>query len=327
MLVAGLEPWAVFASLWLALAIDAAIGDPPALYRRIPHPVVWFGRAINFADRRFNRDPDARRNGILALSALAIAGGAAGYAIERVVSETSVRILLIGALTSVFIAQRSLYQHVLAVADALDGGGIEPGRAAVGRIVGRDPASLDEAGIARAAIESCAESLSDGIVAPALWFLVFGLPGLIVFKIVSTADSMIGHLTPKHRSFGWAAARSDDLLNRPTSRLTAGLLVVAALGLGATRFSASFAAVRRDAHHHTSRNAGWPEAAMAGALGVRLAGPRRYDGHVVGGAWMGEGRMSASSADVRASVRLAIAANAIFAGFVAVTAYVLAFAI
>jgi adenosylcobinamide-phosphate synthase len=200
-------------------------------------------------------------------------------------------------------AQRSLLAHVRAVADALDAGGLAAGRRAVAHIVGRDPEQLDEAGVVRAAIESLAENFSDGVVAPGLWGAVAGLPGMVAYKAVNTADSMIGHRTPRHEAFGWASARLDDLVNLPASRLAA-LLVLIAAALGGADPAGAWQAVRRDARRHRSPNAGWPEAAMAGALGLRLAGPRIYAGVRVEDAWMGDGRAAATPSDLRRALRL-----------------------
>ena len=208
-----------------------------------------------------------------------------------------------GVLASSLLAQRSLDSHVLDVARGLETGGVAGGRAAVAHIVGREVGALDEAGVCRAAIESLAENFSDGVVAPLFWMVVAGLPGALAYKAVNTADSMIGHRTPRHEAFGWAAARCDDLVNLPASRLSVVWLVAAAALLGQSP-AAALATVRRDARHHRSPNAGWPEAAMAGALGIRLSGPRVYDGVPVEERWVGEGRAALSARDIRAALRL-----------------------
>ena len=288
--------------LFLALLLDAAVGDPPLLWRILPHPVVLVGRLIAFFDRRLNRAERgawARRlRGIFTVlavvAAAAVAGGILAEAAARLRVGPAIEILAMAAL----IAQRSLYDHVLAVGLALDRGGVEAGRQAVSHIVGRSPEALDEHGVARAAVESLAENFSDGVVAPVFWTLLFGLPGLCVYKAVNTMDSMIGHRTPQYRAFGWAAARLDDLLNLVPARL-AGLLVVAgaAVSPGAAPWPA-FVTMLRDARKHRSPNAGWPEAAMAGALGIALCGPRRYPGLVVDAAWIGDGRARANAGDV-----------------------------
>ena len=211
--------------------------------------------------------------------------------------------------------------HVEAVADALEWDGLEGGRKAVSMIVGRDPENLDEAGVSRAAIESLSENFSDGVVAPAFWLAVAGLPGAAVYKAVNTADSMIGHRTPRHEAFGWASARFDDLINLPASRLTALLIVGAAWSLEDADADASWRAVRRDARKHRSPNAGWPEAAMAGALGLALAGPRSYGGVLVEDALMGEGgRREASAADIRRALRIYRRADALLIALVGLVA-------
>ena len=202
-----------------------------------------------------------------------------------------------GLLGSSLLAQRSLAAHVRAVATGLRRG-LAEGREAVSHIVGRDPASLDAAAVARAAIESLAENFADGVVAPVVWGLLLGLPGLALYKAVNTADSMIGHRTARHERFGWAAARLDDVVNLPASRLGALWIVLAAALVPGADAGGAWRAVWRDAGGHRSPNAGWPEAAMAGALGLRLAGPRVYGGVSVADAWMGDGRAGATAADV-----------------------------
>lgn len=207
---------------------------------------------------------------------------------------------LVAVMAAALPAQRSLWTHVDAVLRGLESSGLEGGRRAVAHIVGRDPERLDEAGVVRAAIESLAENFSDGVVAPVFWGAVAGLAGMAGYKAANTADSMIGHRTPRYEAFGWASARFDDLVNLPASRLSALLLIVAAALCGADPAGA-WRAVWRDAGRHRSPNAGWPEAAMAGALGIRLAGPRVYAGVTVEDAWMGDGR-----AAVRADLQLAL---------------------
>jgi adenosylcobinamide-phosphate synthase len=224
--------------------------------------------------------------------------------------------LVEGLLMSTLLAQRSLVEHVRAVADAL-ALGLAPARAAVAKLVGRDPESLDRHGVARAALESLAENLSDGVVAPLFWGALLGLPGMLAYKAVNTLDSMVGHLSDRHRDLGWASARLDDLVNLVPARLSALLLVVAALGRGPVAAARAFRACRRDAPRHRSPNAGWPEAALAGALGLRLAGPRRYSGRMVDDAWMGDGSADASAADIRTGIGLVWIAWAIAVGLTA----------
>lgn len=295
--------------LCLALVIEAALGYPAPVYTAIGHPVTWIGRLIGALDQRLNRDGETfeqrRRAGVLALLLLLAATLAAAAAIAfacRLLGPWGVIPLALCA--SSLIAQRSLFEHVERVAAALEKGGLGAGRTAVSMIVGRNPESLDEAGVSRAAIESLAENFSDGVTAPAFWLGLAGLPGAVLYKAINTADSMIGHRTPRHEAFGWAAARLDDLVNLPASRLTALLIIVAAALDDRAAAAGAFAAVRRDAGHHRSPNAGWPEAAMAGALGLRLAGPRIYGTVKVEDRWMGDGRAEATAADIRAALRL-----------------------
>ena len=230
-------------------------------------------------------------------------------------------LLLTAALAAMLLAQRSLWSFVAAVGRAQRAGGLPAGRAAVAHIVGRNPDTLDEPAVFRAAIESLAENFSDGVVAPVFWGVVAGLPGVAAYKAINTADSMIGHLTPRHRDFGWAAARLDDLVNLPASRLAAlWLVLAAALHRGASATGA-IDAIRRDARHHRSPNAGWPEAAMAGALGLRLAGPRTYGDVRMMDAWMGDGRADATTDDLDRALLLyrtacLLQAGALVLGFV-----------
>ena len=234
---------------------------------------------------------------------------------QRALGATVLGLLATAVLGSSLFAQRSLATHVKAVADALDSGGLVAGRKAVSQIVGRDPDRLDEAAVCRAAIESLAENFSDGVVAPAFWLGVGGLPGGVAYKAANTADSMIGHKTPRHQAFGWAAARFDDLINLPASRLTALLIVIAALVMPGADAAGAWRAVWRDAKKHRSPNAGWPEAAMAGALGLALAGPRVYGGVTVDDAVMGAGgRREAVVADIRRALRLYWTADGVMIG-------------
>lgn len=291
------------------MAVESALGYPDWLFRAIGHPVTWFGRLISFLDRRLNRatDPDAlrRQRGVRALLVIVLVPALIGLCVQTLLGFVPLGLFITALLATSFLSQRSLYEHVEAVADALDSGGLDMGRAAVSRIVGRDPEILDRAGVCRAAIESLAENFSDGIVAPAFWTGVGGLAGGAAYKAANTADSMIGHRTPRHEAFGRAAARFDDWINLPASRLTALLITSAAFLVKGADAKAAWQAVRRDAKKHRSPNAGWPEAAMAGALGLALAGPRSYGGVTVDDAFMGEGgRREADSIDIRRALKL-----------------------
>jgi adenosylcobinamide-phosphate synthase len=306
----------------LALLIELMLGYPDWLVRAIGHPVTWMGRLIVTLDRSLNdaRHSDHRRRaaGVAALVMLVVATGLAARFIERGLLAVPFGLLPIALVASTLLAQRSLYDHVARVADALEHDGIAGGRAAVAHIVGRDTAALDEAGVARAAIESLAENFSDGVVAPAFWMALLGLPGAAIYKAINTADSMIGHRTERHAAFGWAAARLDDLVNLPASRLSALLLIAAAAFTGRARAAAAWRATWRDAPAHRSPNAGYPEAALAGALGLALAGPRVYGGITVDDALMGDGRRDARAADIRAALALYRRADGILVGVAAV---------
>ncbi len=295
--------------LVLALAAEAALGYPGRLYTWIGHPVTWIGALIARLDRSLNREslPEGRRRfaGVLALMVLLLVSGLVSFVAQALLLLLGIAgIVVLALLAGTLLAQRSLHEHVAAVSTGLRGRGIEGGREAVSMIVGRNPKALDEAGVSRAAIESLAENFSDGIVAPAFWLGLLGLPGAALYKAANTADSMIGHRTPRHEAFGWAAARFDDLVNLPASRLSAGLIIVAAALIRGASPGGALRAVRRDASHHRSPNAGWPEAAMAGALGLRLAGPRVYGEVRVEDRWMGDGRAEADAADIDRALAL-----------------------
>ncbi|WP_297842233.1 adenosylcobinamide-phosphate synthase CbiB [uncultured Roseibium sp.] len=319
-------------ALWLLLAallLDALIGDPDWMWQRLPHPVVWIGKLIGLFDRHFNKTefaPATRKlGGVLTLLALLAGAGLAGVVIEAVAKWLPYGRVLEAVVAAVFIAQNSLYRHVAAVRDGLLKDGLEGGRKAVSMIVGRDPNRLDEAGVSRAAIESCAENYSDGIVAPVFWFAVLGLPGLIVYKAVNTADSMIGHKNEVYADFGWAAARFDDLVNLPASRL-AGLFIALCAPLSRGSVRKSIACILDDARKHRSPNAGWPEAAMAGALNLALAGPRIYPGYTVNDRYLNaSGRKDARAEDISRALRILIGCYALEALLIAGLALLLAF--
>jgi adenosylcobinamide-phosphate synthase len=293
----------------LSLLAELAFGYPDRLLRAIGHPVMWIGQLISLLDRMLNRgtDSDSQRRyaGVLALVVLLLAVIVPAQLAARVFALIPLGIVGTALVAGSLLAQRSLGAHVEAVAAALETDGLAEGRKAVSMIVGRDPERLDEAGVSRAAIESLAENFSDGVVAPAFWLAIGGLPAAAAYKAANTADSMIGHRTPRHRAFGWAAARFDDLINLPASRLSALLLVAAAFCVSGASAENAWRAVLRDAQKHRSPNAGWPEAAMAGALGLALAGPRSYGGVMVDDVFMGEGgRRDAESTDIRRALKL-----------------------
>lgn len=305
----------------VAMVLDALVGWRGGLVALIGHPVTWMGRAIDALDARWNRIADPpwlqRLAGVAAaLLVIALASGF-GWAVQRVMTSPWSRVLVIGILAMPFVALRSLYEHVSAVARPLGAGDVVAARSAVAKIVGRDPDKLDEAAIARAAIESLAENTSDGIVAPVFWGALFGLPGIVGYKVINTLDSMIGHRTERHEAFGWAAARIDDVANVVPARLT-GLLFVAIGG----RPREALACMTSDSRRHRSINAGWPEAAVAGALGVRLCGPRFYRGELAAEPWLNEGARDPTALDILGSLRLYVRAMACLGSFLAILAFI-----
>lgn len=273
-----------FAAMMLvALAIDAAVGWPDALYRKIGHPVVWLGDLISRYEKLWNHGTEASRRwkGVLITLLVTLAAAVPAVLLQSLLPDGLFGILLGGVLTWPLVAVRSMYTHVAAVAEPLQAGDLSGARHAVSMIVGRDPNQLDQAGVARSALESLAENTSDGIVAPVFWGLVFGLPGIAAYKAINTMDSMIGHRNDRYEMFGKAAARLDDLVNLIPARLT-GVLFAAVSG----RFGEAWAVMRRDAPKHRSPNAGWPEGAMAAGLQVRLSGPRVYGDRIAQEPWL-----------------------------------------
>ena len=306
------------------------MGYPAALARAIGHPVTWMGRLITWLDHKLNRDdasPEARRRaGGVALLVLLVVVGAIALVIEQALLLLPLGVLFAAVAASTMLAQRALAVQVGQVADALDDDGLEAGREAVAHIVGRDTAALDAAGVARAAIESLAENFSDGVVAPTFWMVIAGLPGAALYKTINTADSMIGHRTERHQDFGKTAAQLDDIVNLPASRLSGLLIVVAAYVTKGASADAAWRAMWRDGKNHDSPNAGYPEAAMAGALGLALGGPRFYHGKETEGALMGDGRRETTPEDIRSALELYSRADGLLIAIVFLLAAAIALA-
>jgi len=307
-----------------ALLLDRFVGDPDWLWRRLPHPVVWFGAAIGRFDRSFNRkrlSDDARRiSGVVSIVLLLMMSIGAGLVLHWLfVPMGLVGLLAETIVVAVFLAQKSLGDHVIRVAEGLRTGGLAGGRKAVSMIVGRDPETLDAPAVCRAAIESLAENFSDGVVAPVFWYAIFGLPGLLAYKMLNTADSMIGHKSAKYLHFGWASARLDDLANLPAARLSVLLFAAGAwMRLGGAAARNALNVALRDHGLHRSPNSGWPEAAMAGALDIQLAGPRLYAGVLVSEPMInGAGRMVATGVDIEKAILVFYAACAALTASVA----------
>lgn len=284
----------------LALMLEAVLGYPARLHRRVPHPVVWVGQMIGLLEHRWNRPSDGpgqrRIMGVLLLVAIVLAAGLAGNVLTCAFGAISLGWILLALIATTALAQKSLHEHVAAVAANLRAGNLAGARTSVAMIVGRDTTGMSEQDVARAAIESLSESLSDGVVAPAFWLLVGGLPGAFAYKAVNTADSMVGHKEPRYRAFGWAAARMDDLLNLLPARL-AGALICVAGGRG-------WRMMAREAGRHASPNAGWPEAAMAAALHVELGGAVSYDNVPYDRPLFNAGGGSPCAADLDRALRL-----------------------
>jgi adenosylcobinamide-phosphate synthase len=295
-----LDPASLMIAACGALILDRVMGDPAWLIQRMGHPVIWIGNLIGWLDQHLNKQPKTRLQGriigALTLFLIIIIVASTAVIFTIILATIPAGALITGVLASILLCQRSLARHVADVSSGLQHQ-LASGRAALSHLVGRDVSQLDESEIAKGAVESLAENTADGIIAPLFWFLIAGLPGIAIYKAINTADSMIGHHSPRHEHFGWAAARLDDLVNLPAARLTALLFMSAGYFCDA-RPKAAWRAVWRDANNHLSPNAGWPEAAMAGALGLRLGGPRSYAGQNVDLAFMGNGRSTLNRQDI-----------------------------
>jgi adenosylcobinamide-phosphate synthase len=296
-----------FTAAALALLIERLFGYPRQLYDRISHPVEWIGTILAKLETLLY-EPEvealqARLRGLAALLVLLFIVVLPSVLIGSFLSTFKFGWIIEALLATALIAQHSLYEHVCAVGRGLDTSLIE-GRKAVAKIVGRDPAALDESGVVKGALESLAENTSDGIVAPLFWYVLLGLPGIVAYKAINTADSMIGHKSERYIYFGWAAARLDDFINLPASRITGLLFVSAAAWNDSERGKLAMQAMWRDASKHQSPNAGWPESALAASLGVKFGGPRSYAGTRVDLPWMGEGRELLNRDDIRKGLRL-----------------------
>lgn len=278
--------------LLFAMLLDAALGEPKWLWAKLPHPAVLMGRAVGYCDARFNTGSQKRLNGIVTLIGLVFAAGLLGYLLSLLGGIVTI------IIAAILLAQKSLAQHVSNVASGLRMS-LNEGRRQVAMIVGRDTRTMDQSAVARGAIESAAENLSDGVIAPAFWFLVGGLPGLLIYKIVNTADSMVGYRTEKHGDFGWAAARFDDLLNLIPARLTTILIALPAGVISHLKL------IQKDARLHRSPNAGWPESAMARALNIALSGPRSYEGQMQNFPWVnGSGNRTPDATTIENAVAM-----------------------
>ena len=277
--------------LALAMLLDAMLGEPDWLWSKIPHPAVMMGRLIGWCDTKWNTGTARKTKGIIIVFALVLFGIVVGQVLQ--VFGFVLEIVVV----TVLLAHRSLVQHVVAVADGLRMSLVQ-GRRAVAGIVSRDTSEMSQPAVARSGIESAAENLSDGVIAPAFWFLIGGLPGIITYKLINTADSMIGYRTERYAEFGWAAARLDDVLNWIPARATAAMIALPA------RIIRHWPRIRADASLHRSPNAGWPEAAMARAIGVALAGPRAYDGVMQDFSWVnGHAARTIGPVEIDACVR------------------------
>jgi adenosylcobinamide-phosphate synthase len=317
-----------FYSFLLAILIDAVVGDPETIYKRVWHPVVWFGKFISRLERLlYPPERDAKkeyRAGLKLVVRLVAVVGIGAFTIHFMLTKFEYGWVVESILASTLIAQRSLYLHVKVVAVALIEQGIEAGRAAVSMIVGRETKTIDEPAVTRAAIESCAENFSDGVVAPLFWYALLGLPGLAVYKAINTADSMIGHRNDHYENFGKVAARLDDVVNWPAARIAGCAVAISSWFLGgASATQRAFKVMFRDARQHRSPNAGWPEGAFSGALNIALAGPRTYDGERVDGHWVGgEGERNPDAAFINAALRLYVLSCAFVAVLFALAVFV-----
>ncbi len=321
--VHGFDPLVL---LLIALVLEAYIGDAAFLFGRLPHPVALIGKFVGVLERKLNREHrsqmDRAVRGFLLVIVVAAAAAAVGWGVAWLSQNHDFGFMVELTLLVLLLAQRGLYDHVRAVAVALKTDGLDAGRVAVAHIVGRDPLQLDEYGVSRAGLESLAENFCDGVVAPAFWYLLFGMPGLLAYKAINTMDSMIGYTTPQYRAFGMAAARMDDIANLIPARLAGLFLVIAAFFAPGARPGKAAKVMLRDSGKHRSMNAGWPEAAMAGAFDLALAGPRRYRERVADDPWIGDGRARARPEDIRRGLYLYLVACLVNGGWIGTVAVI-----
>jgi adenosylcobinamide-phosphate synthase len=319
-LVGAEAPFDPLILLLIAMVIEAYIGEAGFIFCRIKHPIAIIGSIIGFFDDKLNRpkrtEVDRAIRGAFIVCVMVSGAVAFGMGVMWLTMHMTWGWAVEAALIVTMIAARGLYDAVARVGQGLELGGLEGGRAAVSHIVGRDPKSLDAPAVARAAIESLAENFSDAVVAPVFWYVLLGFPGILAYKVVNTMDSMIGHRTPKHRAFGFTAARLDDALNAIPARLSALIIATAAIFVPTANPKAALTTALRDARKHRSFNAGWPEGATAGALGLALAGPRSYEEGTVNDHWMGDGRARATPKDIQRALYLYAVACLITAGIV-----------
>lgn len=291
----------------LAAVIERFIGYPASVQTAIRHPVQWIGAVITHADTKLNTVPEnallSKLMGAASLIAIIALFAIPAWIIQSITSHLPFPVIWQALIATPFIAQKSMREHVQAVDRGLSSS-LADGRKAVSMIVGRDTRNLDESDITRAALESLAENTADGIVAPLFWFALLGLPGIIAYKVINTADSMIGHRSTQHRHFGFFAAKLDDVVNLPASRLTGLFFVAAAFFKSNSAAQEALNSMWQDAGKHRSPNAGWPEAAMAGALGLKFGGPRAYEGEWLDLAWMGDGREELKRTDIASGLKL-----------------------
>lgn len=296
-----------FPAAALACLIEKYVGYPKGLFKTFGHPVQWMGALISWLDAKLNTKPDDEIEGLmrggLALVLIVAATAFPAYMLQDFLGDFTGGWIINAVIATAFIAQKSMRYHVVEVEHALSSS-IAEGRTSVTKIVGRNTKNLDESDVTKAALESLAENTADGIVAPVFWYALLGLPGLVAYKAINTADSMIGHKSERHLFFGFCAAKLDDLVNLPASRLTAIFFAGAAAISSRERGRNALFTAWADASKHRSPNAGWPEAAMAGALGLRFGGPRNYEDGVVALPWMGDGREHMTRADISAGLEI-----------------------
>ena len=297
-------------SLLIGWLLDLLFGDPA----RLPHPVVWFGRMIAFGEHRLNKGTHRKAKGALLAVTLILLVFAVTWFVRSQLFTIHYSLFTIFDAIAIFycLAGTTLIREVRAVFLALDRS-LEEGRAQVSRIVGRDTSQLSAQEVRTAALETLAENLSDGVIAPLFWLLLLGTPGMLAYKMVNTLDSMIGYRTDRYRHFGCWAARLDDAANYIPARLTALLMVIASGFSGYSGLSGSsgysglprrLAFVRRYARCHASPNSGYPEAALAAILDCRFGGPHYYFGQLFYKPYIGSNDRPLTTADMRLAVRI-----------------------
>ena len=303
--------------LLIGWALDMLFGDP----EHLPHPVVYMGKWIGRGEKLLNRGLHLKAKGAaFALGSDVVFFALLAFAIQLLAYNTVTEIAVKSVLVFYCLAGKTLRKEVKMVFEALDRS-IDDGRRQVARIVGRDTTSLDAQEIRTAALETLAENLSDGVLAPLFWYVMLGVPGMMTYKLINTFDSMIGYQTPRYKEFGCWAAHIDDIANYLPARLTAVIMIVCAAVRYPQQTGRYIRFVVKYSGKHASPNSGWPESALAGVLDCRFGGPHNYFGEYFYKPYIGCNARQLTTSDMHRSIRLCLAAECLAIGLAAAVAF------